>query len=224
MCLLRGRQYTAQRGTATGCVQSQLAPRHTHRLQHAHKASARAGSFISPNNLFRWTVSGSYCAFVSEGNRTQKGGVQPQAVEKKRKENTTPFGVNLMRSQVLYRAAHEPQAVQGASTLTGVPTDCNMHTEASARAWETAWAVTSRGCYRDRQDAYSHLFSTKIEMCRCMLCTKPACLQACPQSAPGRTPPQYCAELTLSISCQNHIMQSEHVLINYPQLLMLRFC
>ncbi len=26
-------------------------------------------------------------------------------VEKKRKEKTTPFGVNLMRSQVLYRAA-----------------------------------------------------------------------------------------------------------------------
>jgi len=28
-------------------------------------------------------------------------------VEKKRKEKTTPFGVNLMRSQVLYRAAQE---------------------------------------------------------------------------------------------------------------------
>ncbi len=218
VCLLRGRQYTAQRGTATGCVQSQLAPRHTHRLQHAYKASARAGGLIFPNNLFRWTVSGSYCAFVSEGARTQKGGVQPQAVEKKRKHYAFRRQFN-EKPSIIYI-----QAVQGASTLTGVPTDCNMHTEASARAWETAWAVTSRGCYRDRQDAYSHLFSTKIEMCRCMLCTEPACLQACPQSAPGRTPPQYCAELTLSISCQNHIMQSEHVLINYPQLLMLRFC
>jgi len=27
-------------------------------------------------------------------------------IEKKRKEKTTPFGVNAMRSQVLYRAAH----------------------------------------------------------------------------------------------------------------------
>ncbi len=31
-----------------------------------------------------------------------------QLLEKKRKEKTTPFGVNLMRSQVLYRAAQLP--------------------------------------------------------------------------------------------------------------------
>ena len=31
-------------------------------------------------------------------------------LEKKRKEKTTPFGVNLMRSQVLYRAAQSQPA------------------------------------------------------------------------------------------------------------------
>ena len=29
-----------------------------------------------------------------------------KSCRKKEKENTTPFGVNLMRSQVLYQAAH----------------------------------------------------------------------------------------------------------------------
>ena len=36
---------------------------------------------------------------------------QDDAVEKKRKEKTTPFGVNLMRSQVLYRAAQGDNGV-----------------------------------------------------------------------------------------------------------------
>jgi len=31
--------------------------------------------------------------------------------EKKRKEKTTPFGVNLMRSQVLYRAAQRLRGI-----------------------------------------------------------------------------------------------------------------
>ena len=35
--------------------------------------------------------------------------------EKKRTEKTTPFGVNLMRSQVLYRAA------QGSADATAIP-------------------------------------------------------------------------------------------------------
>ncbi len=38
----------------------------------------------------------------STGSRMPSG---KHAAEKKRKEKTTPFGVNLMRSQVLYRAA-----------------------------------------------------------------------------------------------------------------------
>jgi len=37
---------------------------------------------------------------VKEKKRKEK-----KRKEKKRKEKTTPFGVNLMRSQVLYRAA-----------------------------------------------------------------------------------------------------------------------
>lgn len=48
----------------------------------------------------------------------------------------------------------QPQGVQGGSMLTGVPTDCNMHTEASARVWETAWAATLGGC----QDVLFHCF------------------------------------------------------------------
>ena len=109
-----------------------------------------------------------------------------------------------------------PQAVYRASLLTGTPTDWNMHTEASVRAWETAWAATSGGCH----DAYSYCFSIKREMCCCTVSTEAGCMQACPQSAPGIIPPHYCAESTLSVSYQNHVIQSEHVLINHPQLLM----
>ena len=37
--------------------------------------------------------------------RKEKKRKEKKRKEKKRKEKTTPFGVNLMRSQVLYRAA-----------------------------------------------------------------------------------------------------------------------
>jgi len=40
-----------------------------------------------------------------ETKRKEKKRKEKKRKEKKRKEKTTPFGVNLMRSQVLYRAA-----------------------------------------------------------------------------------------------------------------------
>ncbi len=40
-----------------------------------------------------------------EKKRKEKKRKEKKRKEKKRKEKTTPFGVNLMRSQVLYRAA-----------------------------------------------------------------------------------------------------------------------
>jgi len=39
----------------------------------------------------------------------------PKRKEKKRKEKTTPFGVNLMRSQLLYRAAKVRSPKKGSS-------------------------------------------------------------------------------------------------------------
>jgi len=41
----------------------------------------------------------------NEKKRKEKKRKEKKRKEKKRKEKTTPFGVNLMRSQVLYRAA-----------------------------------------------------------------------------------------------------------------------
>ena len=43
----------------------------------------------------------------------------------------------------------QPQAVQGGSMLTGVPTEYRS----ISKGGETAWAVTSEGCYHDCQDA-----------------------------------------------------------------------
>ena len=40
------------------------------------------------------------------------------ALEKKRQKETTPFGVNLTRSQVLYRAAQGPQCIIYCLTIT----------------------------------------------------------------------------------------------------------
>jgi len=40
-----------------------------------------------------------------EKKKKEKKRKEKKRKEKKRKEKTTPFGVNLMRSQVLYRAA-----------------------------------------------------------------------------------------------------------------------
>ena len=48
-------------------------------------------------------------------------------VEQKRKEKTTPFGVNLMRSQVLYRAAQEwwsKYTCQKQDFMQGATQDC----------------------------------------------------------------------------------------------------
>jgi len=45
-----------------------------------------------------------------EKKRKEKKRKEKKRKEKKRKEKTTPFGVNLMRSQVLYRAA---QGIRG---------------------------------------------------------------------------------------------------------------
>ena len=41
-------------------------------------------------------------------NQVEKKGEERKGKERKGKERTTPFGVNLMRGQVLYRAAQEP--------------------------------------------------------------------------------------------------------------------
>ena len=57
---------------------------------------------------------------------------QIQLVEKKSKEKSIPFGVNLMRSHVLYRAdqaiqlvhMHSLQAIMAAAGITGVKVDC----------------------------------------------------------------------------------------------------
>ena len=48
----------------------------------------------------RWGIPHSFCLFSIPTSERK---------EKKRKEKTTFFGVNLMRSQVLYRAAQSPR-------------------------------------------------------------------------------------------------------------------
>jgi len=45
-----------------------------------------------------------------EKKRKEKKRKEKKRKEKKRKEKTTPFGINLMRSQVLYRAAQKSTA------------------------------------------------------------------------------------------------------------------
>jgi len=42
---------------------------------------------------------------------TEKKRKEKKRKEKKRKEKTTPFGINIMRSQVLYRAAQRPHGL-----------------------------------------------------------------------------------------------------------------
>ena len=46
-----------------------------------------------------------------EKQRKEKKRKENKRKEKKRKEKTTPFGVNLMRSQVLYRAAQDVRSI-----------------------------------------------------------------------------------------------------------------
>ena len=56
----------------------------------------------------------------------------PHSAGEKRKERTTPFGVNLMRSQVLYRAAHIlqvtlPSLYGHRLSLSVINARCNVH-------------------------------------------------------------------------------------------------
>jgi len=61
------------------------------------------------------------CAYVKSPSRKEKKGKgkerkgkERKGKERKRKERkgkTTPFGINLMRSQVLYRAAQSPNCI-----------------------------------------------------------------------------------------------------------------
>ncbi len=50
-------------------------------------------------------AEGLLCTHPGFKAQLNYGQLLPQYMEKKRKEKTTPFGINLMRSQVLYRAA-----------------------------------------------------------------------------------------------------------------------
>jgi len=52
-----------------------------------------------------------------EKKRKEKKRKEKKRKEKKRKEKTTPFGVNLMRSQVLYRAAQAHHQLQAGSPV-----------------------------------------------------------------------------------------------------------
>jgi len=61
----------------------------------------------------RWSL---FCIVPTLGTRKHQGR-EKKRKEKKRKEKTTPFGVNLMRSQVLYRAAHQGRHVQQCSAV-----------------------------------------------------------------------------------------------------------
>ncbi len=53
-----------------------------------------------------------------EKKRKEKKRKEKKRKEKKRKEKTTPFGVNLMRSQVLYRAAQGCNPVTNSNRYT----------------------------------------------------------------------------------------------------------
>jgi len=56
-------------------------------------------------------TSNHITAAWTEKKRKEKKRKEKKRKEKKRKEKTTPFGINIMRSQVLYRAAQRPHGL-----------------------------------------------------------------------------------------------------------------
>ena len=60
--------------------------------------------------LLRYRLTSDTVMLPSNGSNLSMvvtAGAYEEGMQKKRKEKTTPFGINLMRSQVLYRAAQE---------------------------------------------------------------------------------------------------------------------